>query len=171
MEKLILEILEHDSKYWYEMILFYDKAAKRGILERKNEFEVKNLIAYAAFLEVDAIKETILNEENEFSYIPFFTSPRKNDPNKLMYYTRMYLYVKNEENLGKQLKLIPIWFSPDIDLSKVKEGTLVVKKDKMKKPSYYEIKEENGIKKTPYIYIQELFDVIKFEYLKGDELK
>ena len=70
------------------------------------------------------------------------------------FFTVKKILVKGEENLGPQEKCITVILDPSIqDLIK-RPGYLVVEKWDITQPKIYEIKEINGVKKYPYIYIK-----------------
>lgn len=92
--------------------------------------------------------------------IKLYKAPRKTAQGVQFdaFYTILNIPVKGEENLGPQLKYVNVYFDDVMDTSIFEsEGTLLVAKDKMKRPYIYEIR-ENG--KKPYIYIYDIVDYI-----------
>ncbi|MBR3210090.1 MAG: hypothetical protein IKF82_07515 [Bacilli bacterium] len=74
------------------------------------------------------------------------------------FYTFIKILVKGEENKGPQEKPIFIKFNKTIKgLKNLKNGFLVVEKSNFIKPPIYEIKEENGVKKYPFVTVNEIF--------------
>ena len=142
-------LLRSELEEWTKEQYLYKLQLSKGMAPDVEALKCKILTCHCAKEEIKLLMYRIKEEENDFNYIRLFLSPQKKDPTKLNYYTFMKLYVKNEENLGKQIKPISILFANTIELP-TKTGTLVIKKDKMKKPSYFEIRIVDNIKKYPF---------------------
>ena len=105
-------------------------------------------------------KEEKKNFKIKNEVIKLYKAPRKKADGTPFdaFFTFLNLPVKGEENLGPQLKFINVYFDDVIDTSIFEsEGTLLVAKDKMKRPYIYEIR-ENG--KKPYIYVYDIVDYV-----------
>ena len=160
--KFVFYQLINNSVYWSQERDKFDYILERGRLSgyERQRLETESYISLA--LEMDA-KETLAQivknyRTNYRSYRIRGSQKPKNGggywPN---FYTIIKILVAGEENLGPQEKIVNLKFNPNIKTDHLKEGFLVVEKCKCKQPRIYKITEENGIKKYPYIWIDEIY--------------
>lgn len=158
----IFNLLLKHSKYWYD-----EKNKTNYILDRGrlsgNERKQLNLEAFTSlafeFYSKEVLKEILKTYRSDFRAYRIRGSQKPKNgggywPN---FYTFIKVLVAGEENLGPQEKAVNLKFNPLLDTSFLSEGFLIVEKCKSKQPKIYEIKEENGVKKYPYIWIDEIY--------------
>ena len=132
----IFNLLLKNSKYWFD-----EKNKTNYILDRGR-------------LSGDDRKQLKLDAFTSLAFELYSKEVCGYWPN---FYTFIKVLVAGEENLGPQEKAVNLKFNPLIDTSFLSEGFLIVEKCKSKQPKIYEIKEENGVKKYPYIWIDEIY--------------
>lgn len=159
------EIIKRELEAWRYELKIYD-ALRRGSnsIENQTKYYIMSYCTSAIIRELEELTEMIEDEKKAFKcknqVLKLYKTVRKDSNGELFdaFSTVLYLPVKGEENLGPQLKYLNVYFNDGLDTSKFEnEGTLLVAKDKMKRPYIYELR-ENG--KKPYVYIYEYIDYV-----------
>lgn len=111
------------------------------------------LIIQYVYKEVLQDMKDLKGNETNYEYIQLFRDPKSE---KLRFYTWLPMIVIGEEFKGWQTKAINVVFAKDLDTSEITDvGTILIDTNVVKIPKVYEIKEVDGHKKYPYIYINQ----------------
>lgn len=163
--KFIEKILNEELEIFKKEYKREEIKQSRGSLDQKQKRD--SLIWAAAcngiMEELNYIMQKIkYNFETGFYSFSIKGEVKKNEDGSLWpkFYTFIKIIVKGEENRGPQEKPIFIKFDkmiPDEEIKKLKNGFLVVEKSNFKQPPIYEIKEENGVKKYPFVTVKNIY--------------
>ena len=163
--KFIEKILNEEIEIFKKEYKIEELKQNRGSLDQQQK---KDSLIWAAACsgimeELNYIMQKITyNFETGFYSFSIKGEVKTNDDGSLWpkFYTFIKIIVKGEENRGPQEKPIFIKFDKmisDEEIKKLKNGFLVVEKSNFIKPPIYEIKEENGIKKYPFVTVKNIY--------------
>lgn len=171
---MIDNIIEQEAQAWASELKYYNFFLTRSVLtpgEREKlllfQFTITAIIReleeLRGLFKVEMEKEKIKNRIIRIWPRQF----KENGVISYGYFTYEDFIVKNEENMGPQVRSIKIYFNREnVDSSRFKNGGFIlVAKDKMKKPYIYEIKDG----KYPYIWIDEVIDFMENEKREVEE--
>ena len=157
MINIINMILDHEAQAWASELNYYNFFLENSQLtpEEKNRYERFTFAIMAILREFKEIKGVFEAMKNEYEEITFYCN--KGENGKLQFFTWLEIIVKGEEGMGYQKKPVTILFNPLIDTTGFEEGgILTLKNGDYTRPYLYEIIQENGYKKKPYIWIDKL---------------
>lgn len=170
MFELLLKILSDEQEYFNveeSKALIFLKRGRVGLERQKMDFWY--WCVRACKMELDYIREGVKNLQMEYYAMTIKCKTEESNGKKWTHYwTIQKFLVKGEENKGYQHKTITIKFDKSIDTSKLTNGFLIVHKSNIIKPKIYEIKEENGKKIYPFLFVKEIYCFEANDEIFGD---
>lgn len=163
--KFIEKILSEEIKYFKNEYKIEELKQKRSSLDQqqKRDSLIWATACNGILEELNYIMQKInYNFETGFYSFSIKGEVKTNEDGSLWpkFYTFIKIIVKGEENRGPQEKPIFIKFDkmiPNEEIKKLRNGFLVVEKSNFIKPPIYEIKEENGVKKYPFVTVKNIY--------------
>ena len=162
-------LTQEQEKYLIDSINYFIKEYKvnkliqnRGAPPQGRDIDLENSLLIGI---IETYKEVLkdmkdLNGNNtDFEYLQLFKD-KKSD--KLRFFVWLPVIVEGEEFKGFQNKPISVVFDKSLDISEIDEvGTILIDRKIVNIPKYYKIREVNGFKNYPYIFITSYIKYIK----------
>ena len=161
MLNIVIYLINSEIKYFEAEIKKATFFLNRGKLTSSQKFtnDLWLTSCYACKFELEQLKEDIKSLKMEYYAMAIRGKIETNEDGSqwAKLYTFLKFIVKGEENRGYQEKPILLKFDKSkIDITKLGAGFLVVHKSNISVPKIYEVKEENGKKLYPFIYVREI---------------
>lgn len=175
MYQLLLDLIREDQEFFNDeekKAEFFLKRGKMPLLKSR-QIDFWLWCAKACQMELEQLEEGVKILKMEYYAITIRGSIEENAEGKKWpkFWTVLKFIVKGEENKGYQDKAISLKFDKSIDWTKLGGGFLVVHKSNIYKPKIYEIKEENGKKIYPYVFIKEIYSFDPEPVFESEEMK
>ena len=167
MKNIFDMVLDQEAQEWASELDHYYFFLKNSKLDPDTKFKYKFFIncIHAILREIEEIRGVFETMQNEYEQVTFYCNKHENG--KMSFFTWLEIVVKNEEGMGLQRKPVNILFNPLIDTTGFeKGGILTLKNGDYTRPYIYEVKMENGFKKLPYIWIDNITAFCELPYFK-----
>lgn len=163
----VMMYLRKSFYYWKSVYELQELKRTRGSSysyeDRFSSDAALAMMLYSRQIMLD-LKELEVEKENDIMTIYCDNRVDKDGKPYKVFFTYRKVIVEGEENKGWQFKSLTVKFDKNnVDTDNLDNGYLVYQIDECTIPKYYKIKEENGIKKYPYIWIPRVLNFYKKE--------